>query len=56
MWEAVADPCTRGLGNVLWIVDFNRQSLDRVVPGVRIGQWTTQFATAGWHMAEVRYG
>ena len=24
----------------MWVVDFNRQSLDRVVPGVRIAQWT----------------
>ena len=33
VWEAIADPATQGLGNVLWVVDFNRQSLDRVVPG-----------------------
>src|SRR5690348_3031423 len=35
VWEAVADPATTGLGNVCWIVDLNRQSLDRVVPGIR---------------------
>src|SRR6185437_10704255 len=29
VWEAIADPATQGLGNVMWIVDFNRQSLDR---------------------------
>ena len=28
VWEAVADPATHGLGKVMWIVDFNRQSLD----------------------------
>jgi pyruvate dehydrogenase E1 component len=56
IWEAVADPATDGLGNVLWIVDFNRQSLDRVVPGVRIAQWKQQFAGAGWHVAEAKYG
>ena len=33
IWEAVAEPLTRRLGNVLWIVDLNRQSLDRVDPG-----------------------
>ena len=33
IWEAIADPATQGLGNVMWVVDFNRQSLDRVVPG-----------------------
>jgi pyruvate dehydrogenase E1 component len=56
IWEAVADPATDGLGNVLWIVDFNRQSLDRVVPGVRIAQWKQQFDAAGWHVVEAKYG
>ncbi len=56
VWEAVADPATQGLGNVTWIVDFNRQSLDRVVPGIRILQWTAQFSAAGWHVVEVKYG
>lgn len=56
IWEAVADPATAGLGNVMWIVDFNRQSLDRVVPGVRIHQWRSQFDAAGWHVVEVKYG
>ncbi|MGH8891851.1 MAG: transketolase-like TK C-terminal-containing protein [Actinomycetes bacterium] len=56
VWEAIADPSTQGLGNVMWVVDFNRQSLDRVVPGVRIAQWSQQFAAAGWHVATVKYG
>uniref|UniRef100_A8M5E8 Pyruvate dehydrogenase E1 component n=1 Tax=Salinispora arenicola (strain CNS-205) TaxID=391037 RepID=A8M5E8_SALAI len=56
IWEAVADPATAGLGNVMWLVDFNRQSLDRVVPGIRIDQWRGQFEAAGWHVVEVKYG
>lgn len=56
IWEAVADHATCGLGNVLWIVDFNRQSLDRVVPGVRAIQWQSQFEAAGWQVLEVKYG
>ena len=56
IWEAVADPATDGLGDVLWIVDVNRQSLDRVVPGVRIAQWKQQFSAAGWHVVEAKYG
>ena len=56
IWEAVADPATDGLGDVLWIVDVNRQSLDRVVPGVRIAQWEQQFTAAGWHVVEAKYG
>ena len=56
VWEAINDPALQGLGNVLWIVDFNRQSLDRVVPGVRIAQFTAQFEAAGWHVVEAKYG
>lgn len=56
IWEAIADPATHGLGNVMWVVDFNRQSLDRVVPGVRIGQWKSTFEAAGWHAVELKYG
>ena len=56
IWEALADPATDGLGNVMWIVDFNRQSLDRVIPGIRIAQWRAQFEAAGWHVREIKYG
>ncbi|HET7530980.1 MAG TPA: transketolase C-terminal domain-containing protein [Mycobacteriales bacterium] len=56
IWEAIADPATTGLGDVMWLVDFNRQSLDRIVPGVRIAQWRGQFEAAGWHVVEVKYG
>jgi pyruvate dehydrogenase E1 component len=56
IWEALADPATANLGNVMWIVDFNRQSLDRIIPGVRIAQWRAQFEAAGWHVKEVKYG
>jgi pyruvate dehydrogenase E1 component len=56
IWEAIADPATAGLGDVLWIIDVNRQSLDRVVPGVRIAQWQQQFTAAGWHVAQAKYG
>ena len=56
VWEAVFDPVTHGLGNVMWVIDFNRQSLDRVVPGVRIAHWKGQFEAAGWHVIEVKYG
>src|SRR5450755_1560980 len=56
IWEAIADPATDGLGNVMWIIDVNRQSLDRVVPGMRIAQWEQQFRAAGWHVVEAKYG
>src|SRR5262249_6395922 len=56
VWEAIADPVARGLGRLTWIVDFNRQSLDRVVPGVRSGEYESVFADHGWHVAALKYG
>jgi len=46
VWEALVDPLVARLGEVLWIVDFNRQSLDRVVPGVRVPQLEAGFRAA----------
>jgi pyruvate dehydrogenase E1 component len=56
IWEAVADPLTRRLSNVLWIVDLNRQSLDRVIPGIRAAELEAQFAANGWDVIELKYG
>ncbi len=56
VWEAIGDPATAGLGNVLWVVDLNRQSLDRVVPGVQAGRLSRAFADNGWHVSEAKYG
>lgn len=56
IWEAIGDPATKGLGNVLWVVDFNRQSLDRIIPGIKIAQLEQQFEAAGWHVVQVKYG
>ncbi|MFP4148226.1 MAG: transketolase-like TK C-terminal-containing protein [Nitriliruptoraceae bacterium] len=56
VWEAIGDPATTGLGNVLWIIDLNRQSLDRVVPGVQAGRLARAFADNGWHVSEAKYG
>ena len=56
IWEALADPLTRTLGNVLWIVDLNRQSLDRVIPGIRAAELEAQFRTNGWEVIELKYG
>jgi pyruvate dehydrogenase E1 component len=56
IWEALADPLTRRLGNVLWIVDLNRQSLDRVIPGIRAAELEAQFASNGWDVIELKYG
>jgi pyruvate dehydrogenase E1 component len=56
VWETVAEEAIRGLGNVIWIVDLNRQSLDRVIPGVRADRLKALFAGAGWKVFEAKYG
>jgi pyruvate dehydrogenase E1 component len=56
VWEAVAEPALAGLGNVTLIVDANRQSLDRVVPGARIRQLERMFDAVGWQVLEAKYG
>ena len=56
IWETVVDPVVSGLGEVLWIVDLNRQSLDRVVPDIAAGRLTRMFEAAGWHTTTVKYG
>jgi pyruvate dehydrogenase E1 component len=56
IWECVADPVVQRLGEVLWVVDLNRQSLDRIVPDIAIGRWMGMFEAAGWQVLEVKYG
>src|SRR6201997_3119559 len=38
VWEAVLDPLVAELGEVVWVVDLNRQSLDRIVPNIAAGR------------------
>jgi pyruvate dehydrogenase E1 component len=56
IWEAVLDPIVPRLGEVLWVVDLNRQSLDRVVPEIAADRIERMFAAAGWHVQSVKYG
>ena len=55
-WEAVLDPVVAELGEVVWIVDLNRQSLDRVVPILGATRLQGMFAAAGWQVLTVKYG
>src|SRR5258706_1671372 len=56
VWEGLLEEAVRELDNLLWIVDVNRQSLDRIVPDVRRGQLREWFRGAGWHVIELRWG
>jgi pyruvate dehydrogenase E1 component len=56
VWEAIADPSVAKLGEVLWVIDLNRQSLDRVVPDIAFGRLAGMFEAAGWQCLTVKYG
>jgi pyruvate dehydrogenase E1 component len=56
IWETLVDPIVPRLGEVLWIVDLNRQSLDRVVPDIAAGRLAGMFDAAGWQTITVKYG
>jgi pyruvate dehydrogenase E1 component len=55
-WEAILDPMVTELGEVVWIVDLNRQSLDRVVPIIGATRLQGMFDAAGWQVLTVKYG
>src|SRR5690349_9812247 len=56
VWEAVLDPMVAELGEVVWVVDLNRQSLDRVVPTMGATRLQGMFTAAGWQVLTVKYG
>jgi pyruvate dehydrogenase E1 component len=56
VWEAIAEPALMDLSNILWVVDINRQSLDRVIPGIRVRCWKEMFKANGWQVIEAKYG
>ncbi len=56
IWEAILDPSVAELGEVVWVVDVNRQSLDRVVPGIAVDRLRGMFASAGWQVLTLKYG
>jgi len=55
-WEAILDPTVGRLGEVLWVVDLNRQSLDRVIPQIAADRMAGMFAAAGWQVLTCKYG
>ena len=56
VWETVIEPAMAKNSNVLWIVDVNRQSLDRIIPGIRVQVWREMLAANGWNVIDAKYG
>src|ERR1700756_4133198 len=56
VWEALLEPAVAELGEIVWVVDLNRQSLDRIVPNIAAGRLQGMFASSGWQVLTVKYG
>jgi pyruvate dehydrogenase E1 component len=56
VWEAIVDPGVAELGEIVWVVDVNRQSLDRVVPLMTADRLRGMFTAAGWQVITLKYG
>jgi pyruvate dehydrogenase E1 component len=56
VWEALGEKYTQRFSHVLWVVDLNRQSLDRVVPDGRAQQLREMFRANGWRIIDLKYG
>ncbi|MGW4096619.1 transketolase-like TK C-terminal-containing protein [Mycobacterium sp. NPDC004974] len=56
VWEAILDNSVAELGEIVWIIDLNRQSLDRVVPNIAAGRLEAMFSAAGWQVINVKFG
>lgn len=56
VWEALGEDNLRALDHVIWIVDLNRQSLDRVVPSGKVQKIEEIFRVHDWEVIEVKYG
>jgi pyruvate dehydrogenase E1 component len=57
--ESLYDAGRWGLDNLVWIVDLNRQSLDRVMDDSagRLDQWVeSKFRSQNWHVLPLRWG
>ncbi len=56
IWEAVCEPQMADINDILWVVDLNRQSLDRIIPGIRVRSWRDMFAANNWNIIDAKYG
>ncbi len=55
LYEALLEGQNYNLGNLWWIVDVNRQSLDKFIPNIRVGQFQEIFTSMGWEVIVLKY-
>ena len=56
IYEALLEGWKHDVRNVWWIIDYNRQSLDSVVPDRLFGRIEGLFRDMGWDVVTLKYG
>ena len=56
IYEALLEGWKHDIRDVWWIVDYNRQSLDSVVPDRLFGRIEGLFQDMGWNVVTIKYG
>ena len=56
IYEALLEGWKYDVRNLWWIIDYNRQSLDRVVPERLFEKIQQFFAAVGWQVVTLKYG
>src|SRR5579864_8187469 len=56
IYEALLEGWKHDVRNVWWIVDYNRQSLDSVMPDRLFGRYEGLFRDMGWNVVTLKYG
>jgi pyruvate dehydrogenase E1 component len=56
VFEALVEGWKHDVRNVWWVIDYNRQSLDRVVPEQLFAKIEQFFSAVGWEVVTIKYG
>jgi pyruvate dehydrogenase E1 component len=56
VFEALLEGWKHDIRNVWWVIDYNRQSLDRVVPERLFTKIEEFFGAVGWQVVTLKYG
>jgi pyruvate dehydrogenase E1 component len=56
VFEALLEGWKYDVRNLWWIIDYNRQSLDRVVPEKLFAKIEEFFSAVGWQVVTIKYG
>jgi pyruvate dehydrogenase E1 component len=56
VYEALLECWKKSIGNVWWIIDYNRQSLDSVISDRLFSRFDELFESFGWRVVTLKYG